>query len=207
MPLVCWSGGCDSTLVLYDLAQKASIEDPVRAVSFDVSQIFMRKEQALARKRVLAWMKKKGFHIEHFELTLDSGSKGDYGLHNHGNPQAVLWLLATQALKKHEDLYMGFIRRDSWWRDYASWHSVFATLQNVAERKGKLYTPLCDVNKHKVVARLREIGLLDLTWWCAADDLPKNKRRREPCGSCSSCIDHETAVWQHERFGPKQVKK
>lgn len=201
MALVCWSGGCDSTLVLYDLAQKASPLDPVRAVSFDVSQTFMRKEQALARKRILAWMKKKGLHVDHFEIGLNTGIKGNYSLHSYGNPQAVLWLLATQALTKEEDLYMGFVRKDDWWGDYASWHLIFTTLQDVAGRAGKLRTPLCKTHKHNVVARLREIGLLDLTWWCGADDLLKNKRRREPCGYCNSCVDHETAVWQHERFG------
>ncbi len=198
MALVCWSGGCDSTLVLYDRAQKASPQNPVRTISFDVSQISMGKEQARARTRILKWMRKKGLHVEPITVRIDSGEEG---LNAHGNPQAVLWLLATQALQKKEDLYLGFVKKDAWWVEYATWAAVFSNLQTAADRKGALFTPLCSTTKRKVLKRLGGIGLLDLTWWCAATDLPKNKLRKEACGECLSCIDHETALWQEERFG------
>lgn len=204
MTLVCWSGGCDSTLVLYDLAQKASPENPVRTISIDVCQISMGKEQARARKKILAWMKKKGLHIEHNEvkLSVEQGS----GLLHHGNPQAVIWLLAIQALKKEEDLYAGYVLKDDWWVDYSSWRSIFSTFQTLAHRTGSLVTPLCRTYKRDVLKRLDTLGLLSLVWWCAATNLPKNKLRKAPCGNCSSCIDHETAIWQRDRFDSGKVE-
>jgi hypothetical protein len=189
--------------VLYDLAQEASPKKPVRTVSFDVSQIFMGKEQARARKRILAWMKKKGLHVDHNEIKVELGG----GVFHHGNPQAVLWLLATQSLKKKEDLYTGYVLKDDWWLDYGSWSSIFRTLQTLADRSGILQMPLCRTYKRDVLKRLDKLGLLSLTWWCAATDLPKNKLRKAPCGNCSSCIDHETALWQRERFGKVELKE
>lgn len=198
MTLVCWSGGCDSTLVLWDLAQKASPQKPVRAVSFDVSQVNMGKEQARARKRILARMKKNGLHVEHTNIKIDSG---EGFIRQAGSPQAVLWLIASQALETEEDLYLGIVAKDDWWISYSSWYSVFNTLQSVAERTGVIVTPLGGTPKRVVLKYLEKAGLLDLTWWCAASDLPKNKLRKTPCGECSSCIAHETALWQRERFG------
>jgi len=54
MSLVLWSGGCDSTLVLWDLLQKQSPNDPpIHTLSIDHFAVCAGKEQASARSQIL----------------------------------------------------------------------------------------------------------------------------------------------------------
>lgn len=114
----------------------------------------------------------------------------------------MVWLLATQALDVSEDLFLGYIKGDDWWTHRGEFQRVFDKLQYAAGRTGKLYAPLEGVAKRGVIHRLREADLLDLTWWCDARPEGKRKARNEPCGSCDSCITHETGLWQLEKWGP-----
>lgn len=199
--LVCWSGGCDSTLVLLDLAKQSSASRPVRTFSISMpEQICGAVEQRRARKRILAKLRRGGSHIEPTEmiLGLDHGA----GLLGHGLPQAVVWLLGAQALRGQEDLYLGYIRGDDWWYHRGEFARVFERLQFIGGRKGAMHAPLEGVQKRGVIHRLNEAGLLDLTWWCDAAPAGRRKSRSEPCGLCSSCVAHETGAWQLEKWGP-----
>lgn len=198
--LVCWSGGCDSTLLLHHAARLyGTPKNPVRSLSISSSQVTSAKREAAARKRILREFKKRGLHIDPMELELNVAS-GSPGLSHHGLPQAVMWLLATQALNETETLALGYIKGDDWLGHREAYQTVFDTLQKTSNRTGTLWTPLWGTEKRAVLHQLAELNLLHLTWWC---DVPHNSTKKTaPCGSCASCLTHRTAQWKLAEFGP-----
>ena len=205
--LVCWSGGCDSTLLLHHLAREhGTPERPVRAVSFNVDQVGSSREQAKARCLLLREFKRRGLHVE--VTTLSLGVEEGKGLRHDGLPQAVIWLLATQCLRPAEHLAMGYLRADGgdWGQHRGEFLSVFRALQRVADRTGDFWTPLSGTQKRGVLHQLRELGLLEMTTWCEFPERGAKPRKRgglrRPCGACASCQAHDTALWQLDTWGP-----
>ena len=207
MSLVCWSGGCDSTLILHDLAKAASTfhpgtdqGKPVRAISLNYSQVPAHAEQSRARKKILEWFKARGYPVDHTEISIDTNN----GLEYHGNPQATMWLLAQQALHVDEHLYSGYHRGDDFWHDGHHLTAAFDHLQKLGLRNGQWVFLLASEHKYQIIDRLKKTGdpgrpemsLYNLCWWCADlqsfnDDA---KIRSEPCGRYQSCITHNLAL-------------
>ena len=89
--LVCWSGGCDSTLLLHELARvHGTPSNPIRAISIVSTQVTAGKKEKGARDRLMRTFRKEGLHVELSELELRTLSGS--GLEVHGLPQAILWL-------------------------------------------------------------------------------------------------------------------
>lgn len=198
--LVCWSGGCDSTLLLYHVAkQYGTAGSPVRAFALDSdSHLTAGRKEAQARKRILRELRKRGLNIELTEMSLTATAGS--GLSDHGLPQAVMWLLASQALTDQETLAMGYVKGDDWLANIEHFQTVFNKLQTIAGRTGTLWLPLMFTEKRGVLHQLREMDLLELTWWCGAPD--GRKKTQAPCGKCASCETHATALWKLGKFGP-----
>lgn len=201
--LVAFSGGCDSTLLLYHAARRyGTPESPVRALSFIADQVHKRKSEreTAARIKILKEFKKRGLHVkqELVELSIKHGC----GMLHHGLPQAVMWLYGTQVLKEDETFAMGYIKGDDWIAHQADFRQVFSSLQKIAGRRGSLWTPLEWTEKRGVIHQLEELDLLKLTWWC---ENPPAKKSAGPCGDCTTCQTHETAAWKLEKFGPGQM--
>jgi len=191
MSLVLWSGGCDSTLLLHQVAsEKATRDDPVRALSIVHDQVPANKEQAQARKNILKEFKRRGLHVVH--STVRVKTTGLFSVKGGGNTQAVLWLgLAVPYLFKDEDLYAGYIRGDDYWH-YEGWlQEAFKNLKHAKYLKGRLRTPLEWLTKGEVIKELKQKKLLRLTWYCE-----NPKKNGKPCGKCHSCKVHRTGVWQ-----------
>ena len=201
MSLVCWSGGADSTLVLYDLAEKSSAAEPVNTVSFRVSQVGAEREQARARERILKEFKKRDYHVNSCEIDVKV-TKGS-GMDCHGLPQAAVWTLGIQVLGQEEDLYLGYIKGDDWTWNRAEYVRVFEAWQHISARTGNLFTPLGLTPKHHVLDRLEDARLLHLVWWCEClgrSPVNTGRVRTKPCGDCESCRTHETAMMVRERW-------
>lgn len=197
--LVCWSGGCDSTLLLHHAAQAYSTaNEPVRAISITSDQVTSGKCEERARKCLLKSLNKKGLWIKHTEVSITT-TKGD-GLLHYGLPQAVMWLLASQTLRENESLALGYIRSDDWPQHVESFQSVFDALQKVSGRTGNLWLPLLHTQKRGVLHQLAELDLLDLCWWCECP--PPGKARLKPCGTCPSCQKHAAGLRRLEHHGP-----
>lgn len=203
--LVVWSGGADSTLVLHDLAQYSSAKHPVRAVSFEHTNVAGAEEQYYARNRILKLLRGRGHHIRHTLVTVKT--HGDFEFRGeNSDPQAVFWTLATQMLRDDEDLYYGYTKEASWWRG-GHFARMFTEFQQAASRRGCLYMPLGSMARPAVLHRLKEVGLLKLVWWCESGTpgprpATGRKRAKRPCGKCESCKHHATALWQLKEHGP-----
>lgn len=179
--LVCWSGGCDSTLVLYELGTAARAWEPVRAVSFTHPQVPAADEQRRARAAILKEMRSRGLAIQHAEVTLQH--KGDFDAPGgNGSIQPVLWLsLALPYLRKEDDLYLGYVSEDNVWH-YREWlYGAFANFKVFDHHEGSLRLPLEWVKKDEVHEKLRKLGLLRLCWTC------EDPKKGKTCGKCGPC--------------------
>lgn len=201
MSLVCWSGGCDSTLVLYEQAARTKKHEVVRAVSINHSQVPAIESSKRARKALLARFREMGFFIDHAEVTVNS--EGDFFVGGDGGMfQAPFWLaVASGYLRMGDHLYMGYVREDDFWH-YRSWaHQIFDAVKVFMHTDGELKYPLEWTTKAEVIRKLKALNLLDLCWWCEDGE----KERIVPCGKCNSCLRHNNALAQIEREDAKKV--
>lgn len=196
--LVCWSGGCDSTLLLYHAARIYGTKGwPVRALSIKSSQVAARTRESQARTRILKYFKKKGLHVSHSEMSI-TVDKGE-GLAHYGLPQATMWLIGMQFLQVKETYGLGYIKGDDWVIYKHEFEQTFKLLQQVSERTGTIWTPMTSMEKRGVIHQLDDFGLLKLVWWC---EVPDGHKSSKPCGKCNSCATHETGVWKLKNHGP-----
>lgn len=218
--LCLWSGGCDSTLMLYDAltTQKTWVVAPdkkkpkeielrteVRQISIVEPTIPCNRPQARARARILAEFKRRGIP---FQPTIEVATSRAYETprrHTEGGSiQSQLWLgTATPYLQDNEDLLIGW--HDGELDNLEHVTAAFTALQGVNGGKtGALQFPLRRVTYATVLARLKDLDLLDLCWWCEGGKHP-TPATAEPCGTCNKCIAHETALWQLRKYGAKRM--
>lgn len=85
--LVLWSGGADSTLVLWDLLRGGEYES-VHALTVDYYNVGAGKEQTRARKVIRAWLRRKGLKFLHTQLDIHPNIKiQDFGITSGGLQQ------------------------------------------------------------------------------------------------------------------------
>jgi len=193
--LVLWSGGCDSSLVLYDLARKEGTRaKPIRALTVHHSSVNARKEQARARKRILAEFKKQGLHVIASEVEINC--LGPEWPARGGAMQPAIWVsMATQIIMDDEKLYTGHCEGDSMWVAYGQAYAAFKALCSLMDKeKADWIFPLLSTSKEDIFRRLKQAGLYDLCWWC---EVPT---KGKVCGTCVPCKTHETALWKAKRW-------
>lgn len=193
MALVVWSGGADSTLILYNMLHSHYVDgqdtEEIRTVSIVHSQVAAAKESRAARRKIKSWFKKKNWLFPHTEITVSM--EGDFFCTNAEgfSMQPALWLTeAIKILRPSEDLYFGYIRGDDFWHRQHEFVSAYDKLRNLSSRSGSLVFPLEWTTKHAVLSQLDRAGLLDLIWYC--EDPQKGK----PCGDCQPCQTHESCI-------------
>jgi 7-cyano-7-deazaguanine synthase in queuosine biosynthesis len=190
MSLVLWSGGCDSTLVLWDLLQDQSPKSPaINTIAINYPQIMGAEMAKAKRKAILNELRGRGFRINHGEVIV--AHDGATGIQNsYGLPQAALWVsLSPLYLGEKEDLYAGYVRGDDACHHKEALKGVFGWQQNLLGKTGNLLWPLEWTHKSEVIARLKAAKLLNLVWWC--EQMTKDGSN---CGKCSSCITHALAL-------------
>ena len=184
MTLILWSGGCDSTLVLWDLLQEQDkCSEPINTISISHPQVWAINEQLRARKEILKHLRGKGYRINDSEVQIIHD--GFNQIKAGGAQQAALWLsMGVVYLGPNEDLYVGYVRGDDFWHYRQDYDWGFTYLRHLSNRTGKWIAPLEWVKKHEVIERLKKADLYRLVWWC---EDPKNHK---PCGKCPSCVMH-----------------
>lgn len=186
MTLILWSGGCDSTLLLFEHATKALAagENPPRALSISYDdQIPAGQQHRKARQAILKEFRRRGLKVDHAEVSFQKS--GPISVEPApGLPQAILWTgIAQTFLMRDEDLYLAYIRGDDIWH-YRQWlFDAFGSTQIVLQKDGKLQLPLEWMAKDEVLKELDAAGLLELTWYCET----ARGTEMKPCGWCASC--------------------
>jgi 7-cyano-7-deazaguanine synthase in queuosine biosynthesis len=210
--LVLWSGGCDSTLALYEALSSQKIwavkqrnvkeieqRPDVCALSIVHHAIDCQGEQRRAREALKKEFKRRGLVCNYYDLevrgtfTPSTGSGG-------GSPQGRLWLsVATPYLwGDDQDLVLGWHKGEL--DRIAEFRALFDALQRLGGKTGRLEFPLAHYDRRWILYALKEYGLLDLCWYCeyrgeGSHNKPPRKLLKAPCGTCEKCMDFEAARW------------
>ena len=200
MITVMFSGGCDSTLVLYKTLmsiQKKEISNTVvNALTIINNQVPAQKEQLEARIKIIEEFKKRELFFNHINVHINADGHGIQPGEPYGMVQPSIWL--TQAplyISNNEILRMGYHEGDSFWthRHYAE--EGFKNICKVMEKNCIIEYPLKLKRKPEIIMELKKRGLYELCWYCEHPTIDS-----KPCGECFPCQTHRTALWQNETF-------
>lgn len=195
--VLAWSGGCDSTLLLYDLLKQYPA-DQIRCVHCIFP--WLLKEKIAREKEAMAAAMKRlaemGFETNKVVVTTITVEYSGMGYHYNGGglPQAYSWLgVAGMFLQNHCWFYIGAIRGDDVTTLFQQqYFNYFNSVTDLLQLKDiHLCIPYGGCNKGYVLERLIELGLYDCTWYC--EDIQKHDPLH-PCDACVPCITHIEAL-------------
>lgn len=181
--IVIWSGGMDSTLLVYELAKKGY---NVWAYSFSNGAISRRKEkkEAQARKKFLRFAKSENLTIHHRRIK----TKANVGISSIGySYQGVSLCSVMPYFTNRRDVVFGFVKKDCFWQCSSDFTRAFYSMARVFEYKSiKLSFPWKNFNKMQLGKRFIKSGIpMDCIWVCE-----KPKKRGNgfiKCGKCLPC--------------------
>lgn len=190
--IVLWSGGCDSSLLLYELL-KAYGKENVVAVSYSYPWLFAPKCKAetLHRAAFKSKLALRGFpDIQHTHITVD---KEDYHTQLEavagGLPQAIGWLFQIfPYCLSNTAVYHGVVKGDClplWIQDY---EAIVRHTAKILQREIRFRTPYIEISKPEIIERLIMEEMLEECWFC---EVPReNGKYIDACFECTTCRTH-----------------
>lgn len=192
-----WSGGTDSTLLLYELLDTYGA-DHVIAISYIYPWLLSDKasSEKIAREAIKAKLNTLGpkfANFSHTEITVSQEQKtGSFlqAIQGGGLPQAVAWLLSVPLFAEENSyIYDGGIRCDDLTLRLEDYHRLFTGVAGVMRKGLTLREPHLHYTKANVLERLIEYDLYDIAWYCEQPD-----GVMKPCRKCTPCITHIAAL-------------
>jgi hypothetical protein len=196
MMLILWSGGADSTYLLWKILNSTEENHGhkirVLSISYD-QQIANSAPQRIAQENIKSFLQKKGFtNIQYIDISYLTTHQIQPG----GNIQAPFWIAqAAIHLQRNEDLLTGYVYGDETLTDRVDLEHMFNAIQRLRSNNGYLLFPLRFVEKFQIYQELQEVGLLDLIYFCGEATQCQND-----VNICKSCIKHHTTMWQLTHF-------
>lgn len=192
---VMWSGGCDSTLLLYELLD-AYGSDKVVAISYIMPYLTKNKieSEKLHRQLFKSKMNLKGpkygsFTHKEIVITENDLNDGIY-ISNAGFGQAVIWALSIPLYCSSGDyVYTGAIQEDQLNIKLEEYHKMLEGISGTLCRDLHFREPYLTFTKRDVIERLINYDLYDTTWFC---EMPNDIN--EPCKKCDPCKTHLSAL-------------
>lgn len=191
--IVVWSGGADSTLLLFELAVKYGAKhNPVFAYSFVKENVAQAPFDKQARKKLKKVFKEMGLNIKYAEVKESLRGRIPWQYTN-GLPQCMMWLGGlAPILMCNAYIHLGYIREDDFWHANYTARQAFYKLGALVDSKAEMETPYEYERKADILRKLKHYGLLDLIRYCEDD-------KEEPCGKCPSCKKHHHALLDLEK--------
>lgn len=197
---VLWSGGCDSTLLLYELIDAYGCENVV-AVSYTYPWLAKDKitSESMHResfKSSMAIINKKFKAINHMSISVDysmvtSIDGESVGIECGGTPQAVAWLLNIPIFTRDGDhIYLGTLKGDDLPIVLTELQTAVNNISTVLSREIYLRTPYIYLSKEDVIRKLMKYDIYQHTWYC---EMPTDSNVR--CGKCVPCKTHMKALY------------
>lgn len=203
MSVVLFSGGCDSTLVLYKLAmQKMQHNDykSLIALSIDFSGINANTVQKQAREKIKKEFEHRELNkqISYVEMEIKENSDTRH-INIAGLMQPGIWLsYSTMYLSSGDTLYCGYHKGDDYWMYKHEAETAFHNYCKLQDKIVNIEYLLMDYVKADVIKELQLRGLYDLCWYC--EGIGRGVITDKPCGTCYPCKCHKLALYDLEQI-------
>lgn len=200
--LILWSGGLDSSLVLYyalewwhgpqstnwkindryNCEYECSEKDKKPwTLTIESNQLDSKQQelQKISRNKLTKFFKSKKWDFEQKTINLnDTVYCGTF-------PQPLMWLTqAALCIKDEEPLMVGWIRGDDATSHLHELQKLWKILIKLNGKRSKLITPLRFDTKYDVLREIRNKKIENKCWYCES---PTDKNR--PCGKCIPCLN------------------
>lgn len=204
---VMWSGGCDSTLLLYELIEAYGSENVV-AISYKYPWLLSVKRESENNHRDAFKAKMKLFgkkyeiqrHLE-FDINITAITGKYENARCMGLPQAVAWLLSVPLYASDDSyIYTGAIRSDDLTLKLEGYYQMFEGVARTLNKNIVLREPYLYLTKADVISKLFQYGIYDETWYC---EIPEEVGSE--CYSCQPCRTHISALTEVSLIDPTSL--
>lgn len=195
-----WSGGADSTLLLYKLLDVVKGTDKkIYAISVMMDGLDYRKvyKEKQCRENILDRLKSEGIYNvvnEEVKLELPKTSR----TYPKGLVQPVIWLAnCIPFMSDYTKLFLGYHRGDDFWYLDDKFVDALNSLALIAGKRFDFYAPLGYMNKEDILKELNDRGIEDF-WFCEEPNGfigdNENVDSVERCGQCTPCKTYDRAM-------------
>lgn len=194
---VLWSGGYDSTLVLYELLNAYGAENVI-AISYrypwlDPTKYENEKNHREAIKAKLKLRGKEFSNFTHVEFDISQTAINGDLLRAHSNmglPQAAAWLLSIPLyVENHSCVYDGTIHDDDLTFQIDAYYKTFRNVSKIINKDIYLRQPYLYLNKSEILEKIFQYDLYEECWFC---EMPVDIGKI--CCECKPCKTHLSAL-------------
>lgn len=190
-----WSGGNDSTLLLYELLNRFPQENII-AISYQFPWLTEHKMESENnfREKFKNLMYTKGFtkwrHTTFRTDITNSKLTGVDSVIPKALYQPIAWLLAAPILiESNSIVYLGTNKNDDLTLYMNDLENLFKLIANIMKKNMILSQPYQYLSKTDIIKKILEYDLYDYTWHC---ELPV--KMNIPCYKCKPCKDYISAI-------------
>lgn len=184
--LVIYSGGIDSTVMLYDLLRKYSThENPVGILTFEPFFVGDTKNvmETKARKRFISYLEREKYNFVHNTVRLEAWTNA------RGNhyTQLYSWLTNAMPIASHDaTIHIGVLLDDSQTEYIYKIKEIHEMSNKVLGKDTKLSFSIMGRTKAESLEYAIRKDLLKYTWSC---QMPDGNKPCKTCGSCSAITE------------------
>lgn len=207
---VMWSGGTDSTLLLYELIKTYGAGN-VFAISYDYQWLTENKKNSEKAHRELLKSKlncmefMNGNKINHTNIKIENTTISGNALYLNapGLPQSIAWMISIPLyIPDNSYIYIGNIKDDDLALNLDHYHNLFESISGLLYKNIILREPYLYFHKYQILDKLFQYDLYDSTWSC---EMPE--KTNVCCGKCIPCINHKNALRELLEYGSSDIVK
>jgi 7-cyano-7-deazaguanine synthase in queuosine biosynthesis len=196
--IVLWSGGCDSTLLLYELLDAYGSKNVI-AVSYNYpwlhptkAKIESNHREAFKSKMKLLGERFSNFNHHEFGINM-IGDKVMSIPPLNGLPQAMGWLfMIPMYANENSYIYAGYVKDDDFSTGGYKHHytNIFDSVNKLIGRENlTLRLPYVGLSKYEIISNLIKNEIYDTAWYC---EMPSSEH--SPCMECHPCQAHISSL-------------
>lgn len=201
---VLFSGGYDSTHVLYNECKNSTPNNPVIALSVDHhnQSDTQRSAERIYREKIIKELQKKYF-VKQETITMRSSMLTSSGKWC----QQYWWVIsALNYVESDSRVLFGYHMHDEFWKFKHHLHKLLDMTNEIFGKKVSFEYPLEFIYKRQIIQDLMEKSFYKYIWTC--DDPIENKDKTlDQCGKCDKCLAIKTALYDIKLRKSKNKKE
>jgi len=192
---VAWSGGCDSSLLLYDLCEALGKDNPPIALSYeafflDENKVKLEKEYRAKFKKELEENRDLHFiyHTMTTSISIDQDSDPKWGW--QGLAQPVLFLLQFLPIMPNDAvLHFGYLKSDDFGVLKHEFNKMIYYINKIMNKNINIIFDFEFITKIHILRKIDKLNLNSFVSFCESPS-----EDGKICGCCGPCTSHYTAI-------------